>query len=415
MINEDKNRVEFYDIESGSLTGVVPVGSRPMDGDLTLDGNTLLVANYMSTFLSLVNLDTQTVEATIAADENRRPRMVLALTDTLALLYTAIEPIGSPPEGGSHQVVNLKTRTATKVLEVPATVHVWHAGPGPYFYHSADGYSWGGAALFELTTTSVSIVYEYHPYGFTYGEQKLVCNPQGTRIVYLDDLMTRDFQLLGDLGISLDHFKTFDQSGRLLIAVKSSASNLSVIDTDSLQEFDTIALPPGQSLVGKLAMSADNGTLFAHTNSGISVVRLQTAPGPADLAVQDFAIGTISLTHERPIPLSGKIENIGEQATPCEFWIEFHCSPNADFSPPVYYLCDSILVSQDLGPGESLDLDAVERTVYDLGQIPPGYYYIRVSADSLNFIGEENEANNRALIGPIAIGEMAVKSWEFYQ
>jgi YVTN family beta-propeller protein len=216
VINRAANRVEFYNIATGALAGVVPVGSNPMDGDLTLDGNQLLVANYNSTFVSIVDLNTQTVIGTIPAAEGRRPRQILAMTNSLAFLYTAAEAIGSPPWGGTWQIANLLTRTAVMFQreDVAVTQHNWHAGPGPYVYESADGFSPGGIRLSQVTTNSITMIASLIEYYFPEGPQKLASNLQGTRIVLGGKLCTRTFQLIGDLGLSLDYFKCFDRTGR---------------------------------------------------------------------------------------------------------------------------------------------------------------------------------------------------------
>jgi len=419
VINRAANRVEFYNIATGASAGVVPVGSNPMDGDLTLDGNQLLVANYNSTFVSIVDLNTQSVIGTIPAAEGRRPRQILAMSNSLAFLFTAAEAIGSPPWGGSWQIANLVTRTSVKVGpdDIAVTGHYWHAGPGPYFYGSQDGFSPGGVGLWQLTTTTISMVgSEYIVYGLPQGGQKLISNPQGTRIVLGSELRARDFQLLGDLGLSRDYYKCFDRTGRHVLGVKGSNTTLSVIDGDNQMEFDGVALPTGESLTGDLIVSADNRTLFARTNSGISVVQMRSAANPADLAVQSFAVGKSPIAYGSPIPFAGKIRNLGGVASPCDFWVEFKCSPNANFSPPVYYLCDSLGVAGTFGPGASLDLSTVSRNAFGRAQLPPGYYYVRVSVDSPSILFERNEGNNSATVGPILIGAAtAVRAWEGYQ
>lgn len=417
VVNPDRNRVEFYDIETGGLGGVVLVGSEPMQADLTLDGDTLMVANYKSTYVSLVDLDTQSVVGTIPADDGLRPREILAMSDTLAMLFTAHEITGSPPRGGTFQIVDLIGRTANRVMDVAVTQHNWHAGPGPFFYTSADGYSPGGISMWEVTSTTISLSgTEYIAYGFPSGAHKLACNPQGTRIALGTELRARDFQLLGDLEISRDYFKCFDRTGRILFGVKSSAQKLAAIDTDNFIGFDSVNLPAGESLAGDLMLSADNRTLFAHTNAGISIVDLRGDVGPADLAVTDLSLAGSAIYFDRLLALRGSIINEGKTDIPCSFWVEFRCSPHPDMSDPIYYVCDSYVISPPLSPGESVNLATLNRTAYSATQIPPGDYYVQVLADAVGVIGEPDEVNNGPIIGPISFRQKTGASrWNGYR
>jgi hypothetical protein len=180
-------------------------------------------------------------------------------------------------------------------------------------------------------------------------------------------------------------------------------------------EFDSVALPSGERLTGDLVVGADNRTLFARTNSGISVVQMRSATTPADLAFQNFAIAAKVIAPGGAIPFTGTIKNLGGMAAPCEFWVEFKCSPNADFSPPVYYFCDSLPVTGTFGPAASLDLRTVNRCVFPTDQLPLGRYYVEACIDSPSIIFERNAANNSARIGPIFIGmRTAVRRWEEY-
>jgi hypothetical protein len=143
---------------------------------------------------------------------------------------------------------------------------------------------------------------------------------------------------------------------------------------------------------------------------------MRSAANPADLAVQNFAVGTVPIGYNSRIPFAGKIRNLGGVGSPCDFWVEFKCSPNANFSPPVYYLCDSLGVAGTFGPGASLDLSTISRNAFGPAQFPRGYYYIRVSVDSPSILFERNEANNSATVGPILIGAAtAVRAWEEYR
>lgn len=55
------------------------------------------------------------------------------------------------------------------------------------------------------------------------------------------------------------------------------------------------------------------------------------------------------------------------------------------------YLCDSLLVTSFLAPGESEDLTLVSRTTNPLAE---GFYYVGIFLDPLNEIDEQRENNN---------------------
>ncbi|MCX8038071.1 MAG: hypothetical protein N3D11_13660, partial [Candidatus Sumerlaeia bacterium] len=72
-------------------------------------------------------------------------------------------------------------------------------------------------------------------------------------------------------------------------------------------------------------------------------------------------------------------------------WAEFYVSPNADFSPPRYFLCESAIIPA-IGIGGRFSLATLARTVS--AGIPAGEYYVGIVIDRPNEVAEGNEANN---------------------
>lgn len=112
---------------------------------------------------------------------------------------------------------------------------------------------------------------------------------------------------------------------------------------------------------------------------------------PPDLRAHnlDFAPGVVN--GGDAIILVGFIQNVTGLPAEKSFWVEFYVSPNPDFSPPRYFLCDSVSVPA-LGMGETFLLSSLQRTVY--AGIPPGEYTFGVVVDRPNDIVESDETNN---------------------
>jgi hypothetical protein len=101
----------------------------------------------------------------------------------------------------------------------------------------------------------------------------------------------------------------------------------------------------------------------------------------------------------QPIALSGTVVNQVGQSRSIQCWVEFWAvDPASGWSD---YLCDSILLGP-LGPGETLDLSAIEpRVVYS--QLPPGTYTIEMRIDATDVVAESDKTNNISRIGYVVI------------
>lgn len=145
-------------------------------------------------------------------------------------------------------------------------------------------------------------------------------------------------------------------------------------------------------------------------NDGLAVVDMGAYEMSfwTDLAIRDFDVAPTSINPGETIHFAGRVINRGNLATTRPFWIEFLASPQLDFSGPRYFLCPSLNVTPNLGPGDAVQLGGLLRTLDPPPSGPPnGQYYVAIRVDPLNEIDESDEANNfswvashRLCVGP---------------
>lgn len=178
-----------------------------------------------------------------------------------------------------------------------------------------------------------------------------------------------------------------------------------------------LGTPLGSYYVGLIADVLDEVTEIDKTNNAQAIgagALLVTTPPDLRADHLDFAPWVVSANDA--IALAGFIRNATGVGAESSFWVEFYVSPNPDFSPPRYFLCDSALVPA-LGMGETFSLCSLERTVY--AGIPAGEYTFGVVIDPTDQIVELNETNNTAWVSTrrLFIGQQPthVMHWQLYR
>jgi len=66
LINQSTNRVDIYDYVGGQLAGSIPVGTSPLAGAMSIDGQYLYVSNNGSASLTSINLNSSSVDQTVS-------------------------------------------------------------------------------------------------------------------------------------------------------------------------------------------------------------------------------------------------------------------------------------------------------------------------------------------------------------
>lgn len=136
-----------------------------------------------------------------------------------------------------------------------------------------------------------------------------------------------------------------------------------------------------------------------------------------DLAVEGWDFAPDTVVAGASIDLRGRVVNRGAQMSRA-VWGEFRVSLDATGQTVGTFACDSVAIGP-LGPGESLDLSALHRTIYGPAQgLPDGRYRLGIVLDPTGSQTETDEANNVQfrLDKWLTVGNAtAVQSWTFYR
>lgn len=92
-LDRTNNLLHFVDLVNNEVTSSIYIGSRPVDLDISPDGKELFVANFGSTELAVVDLDSQTMARTVFVDTSQGTwegnPFRLAVTAFNTLVYTS--------------------------------------------------------------------------------------------------------------------------------------------------------------------------------------------------------------------------------------------------------------------------------------------------------------------------------------
>lgn len=181
------------------------------------------------------------------------------------------------------------------------------------------------------------------------------------------------------------------------------------------------AIPPGRYVV---AVVADEPNDIAEqdesNNIQLAAGELVVRPPLNDLRPSLFSYAPDQVAAGRTIAISGTVDYTGSEPSPSGFWIEFRCSPNADFSPPYHHLCDSLWVAPGLQPGTSYQF-AIQRSVHGSSEgLPAGLYVVGMVVDPIDELPERIETNNVLWLGEkrlrVDASEItAAQNWERYR
>ena len=173
--------------------------------------------------------------------------------------------------------------------------------------------------------------------------------------------------------------------------------------------------PLGRYRVGVICDAAGEVVEADERNNPRALSGTLTVAKP-DLLVDrlDFAPNVVKSSDT--IRLAGSIVNASMVETGSSFWLQFLVSPNADFSPPRFPVCESVRIPTLLSSG-TFSLAALERTI--LPSAPVGEFTFGVVVDGFNEVSESNEANNAAWVSArkiyIGVKPTRLTHWSLYR
>jgi hypothetical protein len=120
--------------------------------------------------------------------------------------------------------------------------------------------------------------------------------------------------------------------------------------------------------------------------------------GLPNLTIQDFDFEPedVSPAGGDPIQFTGRVVNDGSQPTSGSWRIEFRVWPAPYFQDSGPLLCESVLISQALAPGESIDLATLPDRV--TSSLSPGVYTVGIRVDPDQAIDEQREDDNTTFV-----------------
>jgi len=130
----------------------------------------------------------------------------------------------------------------------------------------------------------------------------------------------------------------------------------------------------------------------------------------------DFSPESVLSSGNQPILFSGVVENSGSRPITDSFWVEFHISLPDAYWPWGSYLCESWLVTQQLDPGESVNLASLSRVTLP---IDPGTYIAGIILDVGGAVFEQREDDNQTWLTQkrlyVRPRPTAVSAWKLYR
>ena len=136
-----------------------------------------------------------------------------------------------------------------------------------------------------------------------------------------------------------------------------------------------------------------------------------------DLHPRQFGFSPNQVAPGQEIRLTGEVVSTGTRATAQGFWLEFRYSPNADFSPPCYLLCQPLWIAGGLTPGTPKAFD-IRRYVFMREAVEDGPFVVGAIVDPLDDFPEADETNNVLWVNTgtltISRSQAGTRRWALY-
>lgn len=304
------NRVDIFDLNALQFTGSIPVGNSPAGLAMTPDGAQLVVTNSGDQTVSVVNLSTSTVSATISFTNapglpsqcgTVQPYAVATTNSHQALIAISCTSV----EGGVFVPLDLTTNTfGCRGSQGCAALLPQFNSPSLFVTSSADGskvfVAQGSIGLWDVTTDT----YTSRPFGLV-GQTAI--NSDGT-------VLAKDFAMFGldlyetSVVQDVDYLSTGVQNptyvfgeklhpaGGLLYAPLNNALNtallinaVDVLDARQGHLVRRIELPVQPALtLDAMAVDETGSRLFLITSGGLTLLTLPELP---------LSVGTILPDH----------------------------------------------------------------------------------------------------------------------
>ena len=152
-------------------------------------------------------------------------------------------------------------------------------------------------------------------------------------------------------------------------------------------------LTPGRYTV-RVVVDKLNDIIELHENNTMTAPGEFTIVSENDLRPTAFGYWPAVVGAGSSITLTGQFEYTGTGPSTNPFWVEFWCSPNADFSPPRYFLCDSVLVESWWDPGTTYTFSITRKVCGPTQGLRPDSYVVALWVDRPDDIYEKDITNN---------------------
>jgi DNA-binding beta-propeller fold protein YncE len=248
-IDRVNNEFLFVNLETKALENSVFVGSTPVDMALSEDGNKMYVANFGSTEIAIVDLETQEVGPNIFVDPaestwDGNPYRIAMTTDG-TLVYT------SEDQWNDVKLVDAETGVFIAVAGSIYEPDLTASPDGTKVFAAESGSTGSRLHRFDVTATTITEVDE-SPESSLYGERLAVVSGDGQYVFYAGQKILAS-NLQSVLGQFSEIIQASNDDGSLV------AGTTNIFDGTT---FSVIA--PLVAATSVMAMSPDDSTLYLY-------------------------------------------------------------------------------------------------------------------------------------------------------
>jgi YVTN family beta-propeller protein len=299
--NYGTNQVNVFDLNTHAYIAAVNVGQAPAGLSITPDGTKLVVANNSSSNISIINLATLSVSATLSLPASSivqcgapEPLWVATTNTNLAVIAVSC----TVEAAGYFEILNLNSQTfgcdaSSACNQVVSLFNSTPSGGIENLSASADGTKifatfnssgvQGDLPVVLWDTTADTLTIEHFP---TFSEA--AANADGTLFLADDAVFTPgmffrfflqdlDYLQVGVINPNTVPGEKLHPSGSL--AYQPQANNIDVLDVHRGRLLWRIAVPfQMQGVLDEMAVDETGSRLFCLSTSGISIVQLGEVP-----------------------------------------------------------------------------------------------------------------------------------------
>ena len=309
-----QNRVEVYSIDQGKLLPPIPVGHGPLGIAIIPESHLLVVCNTLDTFLSLIDISTLTPAGTIPVTVRaptppppnpppppENPFSVAALAGGNALLSTNV----------GLETVNIAGKTTTPLLLTGFSI-----SSNSYLVATGDRKAVlgeGGGVAFLYNPVIPVLIEQIRNVG---NFSVLASDQTGSHFMIGDSQFNRQFFQTSEINpftnaAPIDAVTFSPDGGSVMIGFNQSPNGrISIMRSSDLGLISTFLTP--EPITGPITVSPDGATLFAISQSGITVVDLTAPPNLPSLQIdKQFLSFSFQMCNLAPAAQSIQITNSG--------------------------------------------------------------------------------------------------------